>query len=78
MSTTNIFIVVFLQPSVLVRQKGPFGDMKVNPRLNRFEFAEGNPESPYTNLPVVDTTECNKLLAAKAINFRLIMFQMPK
>jgi len=58
--------------------KGPFGDMKVSPCLYRFDFTETSLESPYTLLPLKDSAECNKLLAAKAINFRLIMFQLPK
>ncbi|KAI1301557.1 Cysteine and histidine-rich protein 1 -like protein [Halotydeus destructor] len=57
---------------------GPFGDMKLNPQINKHEFSETNTESPYTGLPLIDTAECNKIVAAKAINFRLIMFQAPK
>lgn len=52
--------------------------MKVSPYLHRFDFTETSLESPYTLLPLKDSAECNKLLAAKAINFRLIMFQLPK
>ncbi|XP_032690687.1 cysteine and histidine-rich protein 1 homolog isoform X1 [Odontomachus brunneus] len=58
--------------------KGPFGDMKVQPRIHRFEFTEQDNESPYLPLPLPDTAECNRLLAAKAINFRLIMFLASK
>ncbi|KAG5319907.1 CYHR1 protein, partial [Acromyrmex charruanus] len=50
--------------------KGPFGDMKVHPRIHRFEFTEQENESPYFTLPLPDTAECNRLLAAKAISFR--------
>lgn len=64
--------------TVSILNQGPFGDMKVNPYINRFEFSESSNESPYVNLPLLDSNECNKLLASKAINFRLIMFQMPK
>jgi hypothetical protein len=52
--------------------------MKVAPCLYRFDFTETSLESPYTLLPLKDSAECNRLLAAKAINFRLIMFQLPK
>lgn len=58
--------------------KGPFGDMKVNPRLYQHEFSEAAMESPYQPLPLLDSAECNKLLAAKAFNFRLIMFHVTK
>ncbi|KAL2743761.1 cysteine and histidine-rich protein 1 [Vespula maculifrons] len=50
--------------------KGPFGDMKVQPRIHRFEFTEQDNESPYLPIPLPDTAECNRLLAAKAISFR--------
>lgn len=58
--------------------KGPFGEMKVNPVVYQFEFSDENSESPYHHMPLNDSAECNKLLATKAINFRLIMFQVPK
>ncbi|KAJ8932899.1 hypothetical protein NQ318_023200 [Aromia moschata] len=54
--------------------RGPVGDIKVKPRVYDFDFTEENNESPYVPLPLPDTTECNRLLAAKTINFRLIMF----
>lgn len=50
--------------------RGPFGDMKVKPRIYKFDFCDQNNESPYMQLPLPDTAECNRLLAAKAINFR--------
>ncbi|XP_063238944.1 zinc finger TRAF-type-containing protein 1 homolog isoform X2 [Bacillus rossius redtenbacheri] len=58
--------------------RGPFGDMKVSTKIHRFEYTEQENESPYVQLPLVDTAECNRLLAAKAINFRLIMFLVSK
>ncbi|KAK9720309.1 TRAF-type zinc finger [Popillia japonica] len=54
--------------------RGPFGDMKIHPRIYRFDFTEEANESPYMPLSLPDTAECNRLLAAKTINFRLIMF----
>ncbi|CAL7938857.1 zinc finger TRAF-type-containing protein 1 homolog [Xylocopa sonorina] len=58
--------------------KGPFGDMKVQPRIHKFEFTDQENESPYLPLPLPDTAECNRLLAARAISFRLIMFLASK
>lgn len=52
--------------------------MKVEPKIYQFEFSEHNCETPFVPLPLVDSAECNKLLASKFINLRLIMFQMPK
>lgn len=52
--------------------RGPMGDIKVQPRIYNFEFTEQNNESPYVTLPLPDTAECNRLLAAKTINFRLV------
>jgi len=53
---------------------GPFGDMKVNPQVHKFEFSEAECESPFFTLPLVDSAESNRLLSSKVINFRLIMF----
>ncbi|KDR16693.1 cysteine and histidine-rich protein 1 homolog [Zootermopsis nevadensis] len=58
--------------------RGPFGDMKVNAKIHKFEFTDQENESPYVHLPLLDTDECNRLLAAKVINFRLIMFLSSK
>ncbi|XP_057662900.1 zinc finger TRAF-type-containing protein 1 homolog [Diorhabda carinulata] len=54
--------------------KGPVGDINVKPRIHEFEFTEQNNETPFVKLPLPDTPECNRLLAATTINFRLIMF----
>jgi len=54
--------------------KGPFGDMKLNPQIHQFEFTEQNNESPFFVLPLTDTAEVNRLLAAKTIHFRLIVY----
>lgn len=58
--------------------KGPFGDMKIRPRVYHFEFTDEKNESPYYHMPLQDSCECNRLLAAKVINFRLITFQVLK
>ncbi|ODM96649.1 Cysteine and histidine-rich protein 1 [Orchesella cincta] len=55
--------------------KGPFGDMKLCPKIHQFEFTEQNNESPYFTLPLVDSGEANRLLSAKTIQFRLIAFR---
>ncbi|XP_071494392.1 zinc finger TRAF-type-containing protein 1-A-like [Diadema antillarum] len=57
---------------------GPFSDAKVEPRVYRFEFTPEKTESPYNKIPLIDSAECNKILASKTINIRLIMFQIPK
>jgi len=46
--------------------------MKVSPKFDKFEFTDQEAESPYTRLALADTAECNRLLAAKAINFRQV------
>lgn len=58
--------------------KGPFYDMKVNTQIYKHDFTEQENESEYFLLPLPDSSECNRLLASKAINFRLIMFLLSK
>ncbi|XP_068896121.1 zinc finger TRAF-type-containing protein 1 homolog isoform X2 [Tenebrio molitor] len=58
--------------------RGPVGDIKVNPRVYQFNFTENETETAYESVPLSDTAECNRLLAAKTINFRLIMFLASK
>ncbi|EFA04251.1 zinc finger TRAF-type-containing protein 1 homolog [Tribolium castaneum] len=58
--------------------RGPVGDVKINPRVYNFDFTEQETETPYEHFPLPDTAECNRLLAAKTINFRLIMFLASK
>lgn len=50
--------------------KGPFGDMKISSRIYDFTFSDTANESKYTPFALPDTSECNRLLAAKTINFR--------
>lgn len=52
--------------------RGPYGDMKVAPKIYKFDFTENESESPYLELPLQDTSECNRLLASKVINFRYV------
>ena len=53
--------------------RGPFGDMKVKPHICQFEFTESNTESEFFSLPLLDSAECNKLLAIRTIDFRLVI-----
>lgn len=50
--------------------RGPFSDMKVKANIHKFEFTEHENETSYVLLPLLDSAECNRLLAAKSINFR--------
>lgn len=58
--------------------KGPFSDMKVHTAIYKHDFTDSENESKYNLLPLPDTAECNRHLASKAINFRLIMFLASK
>ena len=57
---------------------GPFGDASISPVIYEFEFGPDALESPYNALPLAKSSECNRLLAAKTINFRLVMVQTQK
>ncbi|CAG7830382.1 unnamed protein product [Allacma fusca] len=55
--------------------KGPFGEFCLRkPQINHFEFSENNLESPFYTLFGGDSNECNRLLSAKMIHCRLILF----
>lgn len=56
--------------------KGPYGEMKLMPAIYEHEFSSKDLDSGYRELPLVDSTECNKLLAMKVISFRAILFQV--
>ena len=58
--------------------KGPFGDMEVTPQLRRHEFKDENRESDYHPVILKRISDCNRLLSAKNINLRLIMFLIGK
>ncbi|ELT87328.1 hypothetical protein CAPTEDRAFT_168572 [Capitella teleta] len=58
--------------------RGPYGDMQARPAVYEFEFTKESLESPVRDLPVDGSSECNRLLALKNINMRLILFQVPK
>lgn len=61
-----------------VALKGPFSEMKLEPAIYTTEFSNESSEGPYMLLPLTSSVECNKLLAAKTISIRLIMFQVQK
>ncbi|NXI64390.1 CYHR1 protein, partial [Anseranas semipalmata] len=58
--------------------EGPYDDVKINPVIYHFVFTNENNETDYMPLPIIDSVECNKLLAAKNINLRLFIFQIQK
>ncbi|XP_064124338.1 zinc finger TRAF-type-containing protein 1 isoform X1 [Loxodonta africana] len=58
--------------------KGPYDDVKINPVIYHFVFTNESNETDYVPLPITDSVECNKLLAAKNINLRLFLFQIQK
>lgn len=53
--------------------RGPFGEMKVRPKIESFKFSDATPESHYAQLALEDSIECYRLLSG-TIRFRLIMF----
>lgn len=57
---------------------GPFGDAKIEPEVQRFEFREDNKDSEYHPLSLCGVGECNRLLASRTINVRLLMFLVKK
>lgn len=52
--------------------------MKLSPRVHKHDFTEAATETAYAAIPLASSAECNRLLAAKTINFRVIMFMTPK
>ena len=56
--------------------RSPFGESPIKPVLKQHEFSEDNAESGYHDITLADPAECNKMLAARFINLRLLMFQI--
>ncbi|XP_076448754.1 zinc finger TRAF-type-containing protein 1-B-like [Babylonia areolata] len=56
--------------------KGPYGEMRINPIIYEHEFSGKEPDSGFKELPLIDSTECNKILAMKTINLRVILFHV--
>ncbi len=61
-----------------VALQGPYGDTHIDPAIHEFEFSSENNETALKELPLKASADCNKLLAAKTVNMRLIMFQVAK
>ncbi|KAF3833834.1 hypothetical protein F7725_025038, partial [Dissostichus mawsoni] len=55
--------------------KGPYDDVRIKPVIHHHSFCNDANETEYVPLPISDSVECNKLLAAKNINLRLFIFQ---
>lgn len=53
--------------------KGPFGEMKIRPKVDKFVFSDSTPESHFSELLLDDSIECYRLLSG-TIRFRLVMF----
>lgn len=58
--------------------KGPYEDVRITPVIYHHFFSNDSNETDYVPLPISDSVECNKLLAAKNINLRLFIFQVQK
>ncbi|XP_030202392.1 zinc finger TRAF-type-containing protein 1 isoform X1 [Gadus morhua] len=58
--------------------KGPYDDVRIKPVIHHHAFSNDTNETEYVLLPISDSVECNKLLAAKNINLRLFIFQIQK
>ena len=56
--------------------EGPYSNIPLNPAIYKFDFSNEATETEYLVLPIVSSAECNKLLAARSINLRLILFQL--
>ncbi len=57
---------------------GPYSEIKMRPKVYRFEFSSDATETSHQDLPLVCPMECNKILAGRNINMRLIFCQVPK
>lgn len=58
--------------------KGPYDDVRIKPVIHHHSFSNDTSETDCVPLPISDSVECNKLLAAKNINLRLFIFQVQK
>lgn len=57
---------------------GPFSDASLSPAIYEFDFGPDSMESAYNALLLAKSSECNRLIAAKTINFRLVLVQIQK
>lgn len=58
--------------------KGPNSNYKIKPTIYRHEFTSDSTEAPSRRLLVEDSIECNRILSHRAINLRVLMFQVSK
>ncbi|XP_033924906.1 cysteine and histidine-rich protein 1-like [Melopsittacus undulatus] len=58
--------------------EGPYDDVSIRPVIYHLVCSNESNETEYLALPIADSVECNKLLAAKNINLRLFLFQIQK
>ncbi|KAG7268861.1 hypothetical protein CRUP_011310 [Coryphaenoides rupestris] len=63
---------------LILKSKGPYDDVRIKPVIHHHAFSNDTNETEYVLLPISDSVECNKLLAAKNINLRLFIFQIQK
>jgi hypothetical protein len=54
--------------------RSPYGDLNTNPAIFQHEFTQESQESLEQDLPVSQDIDINKLLAARVVPLRLIMF----
>lgn len=69
-ATTSLHIKFLLLQS-------PFGDLAVKPEVHQHEFKSDMLDTEYYPVTLKDSLECNKMLAARVIQVRLMMFQTP-
>ena len=65
-------------PVMYMALRGPFGESLISPTLYDFEFGPDAQESQYRDLKLAASSDCNRLLAAKIVNLRLVLVQVPK
>lgn len=54
--------------------RSPYGDLDTSPMIFQHEFTHDSQESLEQNLPISQDIDINKLLAARVLPLRLIMF----
>jgi hypothetical protein len=54
--------------------KGPFGEIPIQPMVHTYEFNQNKLETDFIKFNIT-SSDCNKLLGSKTINFRFFMFQ---
>ncbi|KAF5908631.1 cysteine and histidine-rich protein 1 [Clarias magur] len=74
----SIFSLLSFEKIGFTGTDGPYDDVKIKPVIQHHVFSNDANETEYVPLPISDSVECNKLLAAKNINLRLFIFQIQK